>query len=364
MRCSMSNTQSMRNRIFIFNLETDLDSLVLAAAHDWVEAFSAQYEKVEVFSTHVGRSRLGKNVIVSELGGGNIYFKLQNLFRLFRVTHRLWKFRRNAVVFHHMSSKTLAILGIPIRIMDIPQGIWYSHSKADLSLRIGKHFANAIFTSTEHAIPIKDKKVSYLGHGIKISLDDADSRALNPRGRNGIVSVGRIARVKHLEKIMHEMNTIPKIAIPITFLGPVYDDLYAAELSQQAAKLDLTLSMPGPKHYSEIPEALREFKYIFSGTPFSVDKALLEGALAGCFVITTNVEAIKLSGMEQVWRMLNVPNSISMRDQLMTLEMITPEINAELRRILISECRKRNDLNETVKKIRNILSGTNLGIED
>jgi hypothetical protein len=351
----MSRNNSDRNNLFIFNLETDLDSLVLAAAHDWIEAFSAQYETVEVYSTHVGRSNLGENVKVSELGGGSLYFKFQNLLRLLRVTQRLWKFRRSAVVFHHMSSKTLAILGIPIRIMGIPQGIWYSHSKADLSLRMGKYFAQAIFTSTEYAVPLKDKKVSYLGHGIKISSDEADSRGVSSIGRKGIVSVGRIARVKHLEQILQEMNTIPGVEIPITFLGPVSDIIYASELSKLAAKFNLTLLLSGPRHHSEIPEALQVYKYIFSGTPFSVDKALLEGALSGCFVITSNVEAIKLSGMEQVWKRLNLSNSISISDQLKTLEAISPGLENDLRQILRLECRERNDLNETVKKIKAIL---------
>lgn len=351
----MIDIKSGRNKVFIFNLETDLDSLVLAAAHDWIEAFSAQYEIVEVYSTHVGRSNLSENVKVSELGGGSLYLKFQNLLRLLRVTQRLWKFRQSAVVFHHMSSKTLAILGIPIRIMGIPQGIWYSHSKADLSLRIGKYFSQAIFTSTEHAVPVKDKKVSYLGHGIKISPDQPGSTMYSSIERRGIVSVGRIARVKHLEQILQEMKTIPGIGIPITFLGPVSDNIYAKELSQLAAKFNLNLSMPGPKHHSQIPEALQDFKYIFSGTPFSVDKALLEGALSGCFVITSNVEATKLSGMTQVWKKLNVSNSISIRDQLKTLEAISPELESDLRQLLISECQKRNDLNETVKKIKVIL---------
>ena len=157
------------NRIFIFNLETNLDSHVLAAGHDWIEAFSHHFDTVEVYSTHVKRTDLTANVRVKELGGGSPYRKLKNLYRLLKVIPRIWKYRDNAIVFHHMSSRTLAVLGLPVRLMRIPQGIWYSHSKADWSLRIGSTFADMIFTSTEYAYPLRSNKLKFIGHGIKLN---------------------------------------------------------------------------------------------------------------------------------------------------------------------------------------------------
>jgi hypothetical protein len=360
----MSNGTAKRSRIFVFNLETDLDSLVLAAAHDWIEELSSQYESVEVYSTHVGRTNLAANVSVLELGGGSALKKLRNLCQLFRVVFRLWKFRKSATVFHHMSSRTLAIIGFPIRIMGIPQGIWYSHSRADLSLKIGRHFANAIFSSTESAIPVKGKKVFYLGHGIKILEARSEEIFLNPVGREGIVSLGRIARVKHLEEILFELNVSPKMEIPVTFIGPLSDSTYSKELLDLARKLEITLSIVGPMPHSHISTELRKYKYIFSGTPMSVDKALLEGALAGCFVVTSNSEAINLSGMGKVWERLNIFGEINTQDQLRILESVSVNSEYQLRQLVTYECRKRNDLGETIKKIRNILGGTNLGIEE
>ena len=70
--------------LIIYNLETDLDSQVLAAAHDWVEAFAAQVDKVFVYSTHVGQTNLPANVVVKELGGGSFLKRLVGLFRLYK----------------------------------------------------------------------------------------------------------------------------------------------------------------------------------------------------------------------------------------------------------------------------------------
>lgn len=352
----MSKNVTNRNRIFIFNLETNLDSQVIAAAHEWVEVFAENYEFVEVYSTHVGRTELGENVKILELGGGNVIGKISNLFRLSLVIPRLWKYRQSAVVFHHMSSRTLAILGLPVRILGIPQGIWYSHSKLDRSLKFGQYFANYIFSSTEKAIPLKGRKVFYLGHGIKISEINRITATINSEKRAGIVSLGRIARIKRLEEILFESSKISNIKIPVTFIGPVTDSQYCSELLEMANKLDLEISIPGPLPYSKVAPELRKYKYIFSGTPNSVDKALLEGAIAGCFVVSSNTEALKLSGMEKVWKKLGQVGNLSLEDQLRSLENLPSNLEAELRSNLVQNCISSNDLVETVKKIKTRLN--------
>ena len=350
----INNLNVERNRMFIFNLETDLDSHVLAAAHDWVEAFSKLYKDVEVYSTHVGRVELGSNVRVTELGGGSYFNKQRNLLRQFRVLPKLWKFRKSAVVFHHMSSRTLAILGFPIRIMGIPQGIWYSHSKADFGLKIGSKFANVIFSSTRNANPLKGKKMAYLGHGIKISAKNSFERENG--ARQGIVSLGRISRVKNIEELLFAIKRCQLTATQISLIGPNSDPTYSMELQNLATEFKIPIVVKGPKPHSEINRELKQFKYIFSGTPKSVDKALLEGALAGCFAITSNTEGIRLSGMEEVWRELGFKDSLSIQDQLSTLEKIAPELDFKLRKILVEACRAHNDLSQTAQKIKNILN--------
>jgi hypothetical protein len=357
----MKSRQKERNRIFIFNLETDLDSYVLAAAHDWVDALSEQYENVEVYSTHVGRVELGANVKVSELGGGSFRFKVQNLFRQAKLIPRLWRFRRSAVVFHHMSSRTLAVLGLPIRAMGIPQAIWYSHSNADFSLRFGRRFANVIFSSTTKAIPLTGDKMTFIGHGIKISRKEPLEEKLASANRIGVVSLGRISRVKNIEELLLAINESDLQTTTVTLIGPESDPTYSMQLRQMAADFHIPLNLDGPKQHSEIHGELKRFKFIFSGTPMSVDKALLEGALAGCFVITSNPDGITLSGMDEVWKKLNINEPLSIQGQLSTLERITPELDSELRRILVNACTLRNDLNQTAQKIRSILSNNRSG---
>jgi glycosyltransferase involved in cell wall biosynthesis len=352
----INNSTVERNRIFIFNLETDLDSHVLAAAHDWVEAFSQFYKNVEVYSTHVGRLELGSNVTVSELGGGSFFSRLKNLMRQIMVLEKLWKFRKSAVVFHHMSSRTLALLGFPIRLMGIPQGVWYSHSKADFGLKIGSKFADVIFSSTLDAVPITGKRMAFLGHGIKIPEQNSEGREHEARLRTGIVSLGRISRVKNIEELLFAINRFQLPTTSVTLIGPESDPIYSAELQNLATEFNISLILEGPKPHSEINGELKRFKYIFSGTPLSVDKALLEGALAGCFAITSNTEGIRLSGMDEVWKSLGFNYFPSIEDQVSTLDKIEEELDFKLRKRLIQACRTQNDLAQTVQKIKNILS--------
>ena len=68
----------------IYNLETNLDSNVLAAAHDWVESFAKHVDQVVVYSTHVGRIDLPANVIVHEIGGGSSVSKVLAVLRLLK----------------------------------------------------------------------------------------------------------------------------------------------------------------------------------------------------------------------------------------------------------------------------------------
>ena len=115
--------------LIIYNLETDLDSQVLAAAHDWVEAFAAQVDKVFVYSTHVGRTNLPANVVVKELGGGSFLKRLVGLFRLYKSFAIALKHQSSVCMFHHMSPRTLLFVGPLYKIAGIKQGLWYSHSK-------------------------------------------------------------------------------------------------------------------------------------------------------------------------------------------------------------------------------------------
>jgi glycosyltransferase involved in cell wall biosynthesis len=337
--------------LIIYNLETDLDSQVLAAAHDWVEAFAAQVDQVFVYSTHVGRNNLPANVVVKEIGGGSFLKRLVGLFRLYKSFAISLRHRRNVCVFHHMSPRTLLILGPLYKIVRIKQGLWYSHSKKSPSLKYSQGFANRIFTSTPSAIPIANGRVRYVGHGVKSKslLGVLDSSKIK---REGILALGRIVPIKDIELAISAISQSKYRNMKLTCIGPHQKDSpYVESLRNHANANQVILSIEQAVPYSKVPQVLAGFEYIFTGTPRSVDKVVIEGAMSGCFVLSREKDILKMTGMLEVWRDLGYSDFPQLSEQLNILCSLDVAIDQTLRTKLSAEAVLLNEINSTIKKI-------------
>jgi len=339
-----------KKHLFIFNLETNLDNPVLAFTHDWIASFANEVECVHVYSTHVGKFDLPKNVDVHELGGGSLTKKVRAILRLCQVAFSISKLRKDSIVFHHMSARTAVFPGILIRIWGVPQGLWYSHSANPLSLRLATRIVSAIVTSTEGAVPIKSPKVSYVGHGLDMSkaiqvFDQAS------KSRDGIVSLGRVARVKNLDKLLFSLsNNLGRFSV--TFIGPSEaGGVVETELREIAVKNGITLEILPPIEHSKVLKKLAEFSIYYSGTPKSVDKATIEAASVGCYIVTTEGAAKELTGMNLVWEELKEPNHLSIGEQVRVLNNLLPSQEAKMRRLLHEKAMKKNEVSSTTRVI-------------
>lgn len=345
-------------RIVIYNLETDLNSHVLAAAHDWIESFAKYFDEVVVYSTHVGIMDLPSNVIVREIGGGSATKKAIAVTRLLKSVVREIPKRRRLTIFHHMSTRSLLITGVFYKLMGVKQGLWYSHSKKSISLKASYKFADRIFTSTPGAIPISGTRIKYVGHGIKSRRFLTDSLSL-PKKRDGIVVLGRVTPVKNIESLIDAVSISGVANIKITCLGPTDNtSKYSENLLKQAKKNSVPLILKKAIPYSEIPYALSQFDLIFTGTPKSVDKAVIEGALCGCFVISGEEQAIKLTGMSYVFKALGFESIPTVDKQIILLSQISKMKRERLRSILRSKAAEINDVDKTIQKILYELEST------
>lgn len=337
--------------LVIYNLETNLDSEVLAAAHDWVEAFAAHVDKVFVYSTHVGRNNLPANVVVKELGGGSFLKRFLALLRLFKSFTTSLKYRRNTCVFHHMSPRTLLILGPLYRIARINQGLWYSHSKKSPSLKYAYLLANSIFSSTPSAVPITNSRIRFVGHGIK-SKPLVDAMKTSTKKRSGILALGRVVPIKNIELLISAISKSKYKDLKITCIGPHQaKGEYVKSLRDFAISHQIDLKIEQAIKYSKVPQTLAKFEYIFTGTPKSVDKAVIEGAMSGCFVLAIEEEILKVTGMLQIWRDLGYSNVPDLYEQLHVLHTLDVAMEQNLRAKLSAEALLLNDINSTVKKI-------------
>lgn len=289
--------------LWLFNLATDLDNPVLAATHTWIKEFSRHVDKIYVVSTHVGRYDLPENVEVIELNGGSLKLRVSAAIKLFRIAVRIIKSKPNTMVLHHMSHKTAALIGLPLRIAKVNQGLWYSHSAKTFSLLCAQFCVDRIFTSVPGAYPFNSKKIIYVGHGIEVAkfITNVEIKRSDPYS---ILSVGRITPIKKLQDILEAISRIPneiKNQISIDFIGPIEDEAYVKYLKKIAASNSINLSIIPGIPYSKINEIFKGYSIYFSGTPNSIDKATIEAAISGCYILTSNhncLEFLEITNLE------------------------------------------------------------------
>ena len=343
--------------VVIYNLITDENDPVTAFAVDWIKAFAEISDQVVVFSTHVGTYKAPSNVTVIELGGGTAKKRLFGLLKLYRSAIYVSNIRGRKIVFHHMSEKTAFLVGPILRILGIKQGLWYSHNRKSNVLISASKFVNYIFSPTANSFPIETSKIRPVGHGINMSRFQKNGNStLN---RTGIVSLGRISKVKNLEVIIDALSQVSPPRPSLTLIGPIMEeDKYVEALIKRAKDSDVQLTLEDGISYSQVPKVISQYSMAFSGSPNTVDKSVLEAAAVGCFVLSENEFVLELTGMNRVWNSIGIEIPLELSNQI---EILKPhEFDTNLRELIAISCRERNDVKNTAIKILTFLASNEI----
>ncbi len=336
------------DRMIVFNLATDDDNPLLAFTNDWVKVFSEATNVTDVFSTHVGTHTLPEHIKVHEIGGGTAFKKVWAILKLLYHGMRIITTTKNTLIFHHMSTYSAVILGPFFRMRGFKQGLWYSHSRDSLILRVASLAVNDIFTPTVDSFPIKSRKLHSVGHGISISK--FKQQKVYNSSRFGIVSLGRISEVKRLDVLISGLFESGVDGLSISFIGP---NLNENNLQESLANLGLqhgvSLNFLPSIPHDKVAETLSKYSFCYTGSPKTVDKSAIEGALVGCFVLSENVNVLEQTGMNEVWKVIgqNAPQTISKQIEILH----NFESRIDLREIIIQNAAQRNNLNSTAAKI-------------
>jgi glycosyltransferase involved in cell wall biosynthesis len=342
-----------RSKLIIFNLETDLDSQVLASGVSWIEELSKSFEEVQVFSTHVGRYKLPENVTVSEIGGGSFLARLGAIRVLLKAALVVRRSPSKWTVFHHMSSRTCFLLGSYFKAMRVRQVLWYSHNHASLDLIFGYRFMDVIVTPTQTSFPLKSTKIKVTGHAIRVPRADLESHS---RYRSGIVSLGRITRVKNLDLLSSTLkdlqdDELSKIRL-VALAGPVGEDKsYSQELLREFSKLPIEFNYMGSLSHINALKMLNDYSIYFTGTPKSVDKATIEAAMLGCLIVSETIEALELTGMIDVWRLCGYAAPPPLILQISTLLSLPDKKIKEFRILITKVSTEKNGIEKTIGTI-------------
>ncbi len=293
-----------KNELVIFNLSMDLDNHVLANTNLWVNEFSKHFNKVHVFSTHVGRYAVSENVYVEELGGGTLRKRIVALAKISSILIKLFKVRRDLVVFHHQSPRTAIYPGVVLKAMGAKQGLWYSHSTIPPSLIGGNKIVDYLFSSSEESLPLKSAKSKFMGHGVD-TQKALKVESVGTKNRSGILFLGRIDRIKKLEECVTAIENSGYLDSELTLVGPTLSSTeYLKEIIDLAECKKVQLIYEPPIEHDLVFQKMANYNMFFAGMRNSVDKSCLEAAACGCLVITADASSAELSGMKLFWKEL------------------------------------------------------------
>ena len=122
-------------------------------------------------------------------------------------------------------------------------------------------------------------------------------------------------------------------------------------LEQIAKGLNVKLTFCDSIPYDKLSEYYNCKSIYFTGTPKSIDKATLEAAFCGCFIVSNNPDALRLTGMQNLYGDIGENKMPSIKDQLRQIANLDLEAERKIRKLISESAILQNDVNTTVKQI-------------
>ncbi len=333
--------------MYVFNLAIDESNPILAFSSQWVVGFSKEVDEISVFSTHIGKNSLPSSIKTTEIGGGGAKKRILGLMILTKAVREIVRNRNSAIVFHHMSPRTAWIVGPFLKFFRVPQGLWYSHSNPTWELRIGARFVDRIFSTTKEALPIDSNNARYVGHGIDLKQfpDFPDSTRTS-----SIVSLGRVSRIKNNESLIYAVSKARTSEREVHLIGPLFESkVYLESLIALGKRLDVEVKYLGEIAHDLVGETLRGYQMCYTGSPKSVDKSVIEGALSGCFTISDQLSVLNQTGMSEVLKRAGEKFHPDLIEQIKLADSLKERY--ELRVFIREIAAKKNDVSSLARQI-------------
>lgn len=271
-------------RLLIVTQKVDRTDPILGFFHRWIEEFAKHCKQVTVVGQLIGEHELPSNVCVFSLRKEEGRARWMQVLRFWTLQ---WKVRReyDAVLVH--MTPIWVVLGAPLWfVLRKPMYLWYEIRRGSWKLSIALRCVRKVFAATKYGLPIPSTKLVVTGHGI-------DTKTFYPaeRERQGLLAIGRITRIKHLEDIIECLPRITSTPHLTIAGGPITkdDERYMQELQSQIERLGLrdrvTMGWIAPE---EISERLQRSEVLIHAAGGGLDKAILEAMACGCLVLSAS----------------------------------------------------------------------------
>jgi glycosyltransferase involved in cell wall biosynthesis len=279
-------------KLLIITQVVDKHHPILGFFHRWVEEFAKYCEKITVICLQKGEYNFPANVTVYTLGKEEGKGRLVYLGRFYKL---IWQLRHEYDdVFVHMN-QLYVILAAPFwHCLNKKVGLWYAHGAVSASLKVAVRLSDMVFTSTKEGLRIDTPKRVIVGQGI--AIDNFKEAFKEKSDTLRLITVGRISQSKNLETLLKACALLKEkgsifqlqiVGVPTT----KSEEQYAHKIKTLTAELNLAshLTWVGAISNHELPATLQKSDiFIHDGSTNSLDKVLLEAALCGCIVVSSN----------------------------------------------------------------------------
>lgn len=287
-------------KLLIITQKVNKDDPILGFFHRWIIEFAKHVEQLTVICLEEGVHELPQNVCVLSLGKEQGVGRFGRVLRLYKY---VWQYRHEYThVFVHMNQVYVLVCGVLWRLLRKRICLWYAHGTVSISLRFALMLVHTVCTSTPKGFRIKSKKVQVVGQGIDTDLfkPDVSLRAKFPV----ILTVGRIARVKHLSMLLDALAHVHDVHVWVVGEAVTSEDLlYKKQCYELAHKLGVTdkVTWYGAKTYTELVPLYQQAHVVVNmSTTGSLDKVILEAIACGVPVISSNEAAAGIVGVQYI----------------------------------------------------------------
>lgn len=345
----------LKNQLLMFSLSMGDKEGALGHVQSWAIEMSRYFdETILVVTRDQSKTNCSEYFQTIELGGGSVKKRTIAIFRLAALIPLILRNRKELVVFHHMSTYPLYILGPLIRICGIKQILWYSHSMKAKFLGWGLFWVNFVLSPTKETFPISSKKVIPTNHGV--NFRPFHSNILNQRSKS-ILVVGRVAPIKKIEQLLIAISNLPIAYREVRVIGYEQDPKYLMFLRNMAKELDISISFEGVFNEKQLNAMYRASKILFTGTPRSIDKVSIECATQGCIPVTTNQNVHQIINLREWCIESGLVDLTTLSIQAQIDYLFSVDISEEFREKLGNFAYSKNSLEALCATISGILRG-------
>jgi len=274
----------MRKLIFATQ-RLDSRDPILAATVAKVHALAARVDELVVLCDFAEPGIAPANVRVHEFGAST---QVQRGARFARALAGELRPRPDAFLAHMIP--LYVVLAAPLlKPLRVPIGLWYSHPKGHVLVRVADVAATVVFSVDPTTFPLDSRKLVPIGHGIDVG---EFSCADNPEAHDGLraLVLGRYSPIKGLDTILRAAALATETGLHVSIeahgaTGSQANDAHKRELEELARTLGVDAVLADAVPRSAVPALFARADVLINATDgASADKVVYEAA-ASCLPV-------------------------------------------------------------------------------